>query len=55
MTSELKAIVNQLERNGELNKSDIPILLREIRDLDASEQLAWQQLERLQDKYTEYI
>jgi hypothetical protein len=42
---KLESIIKQLERFERINKEDIPILIKEIRDLQASEKLACPQLE----------
>lgn len=49
MKPELEALLNHMERFNEINKSDIPTLIKLVRDLDASERLAWAQLEYAQE------
>lgn len=49
MNPELEALLKHMERFNEINKSDIPTLIKLVRDLDASERLAWQQLEQAQE------
>jgi hypothetical protein len=48
MSPELEALLKHMERFNELNKSDIPTLIKLVRDLDASERLAWLQLEQME-------
>jgi hypothetical protein len=45
---ELEALLKHMERFNEINKSDIPKLIKLVRDLDASERLAWLQLEQME-------
>ena len=45
MNLELEALLKHMERFNEINKSDIPTLIKLVRDLDASERSAWLQLE----------
>lgn len=49
MNPELEALLKHMERFNEINKSDIPTLIKLVRDLDASERLAWFQLEQAQE------
>jgi hypothetical protein len=41
MNPELDALLKHMEQFNEINKSDISILIKLVRDLDASERLAW--------------
>ena len=45
MNPELEALLKHMERFNEINKSDIPRLIELVRELDASERLAWEQFE----------
>jgi hypothetical protein len=49
MNPELEVLLKHMERFNEINKSDIPTLIKLVRDLDASERLAWFQLEQAQE------
>lgn len=46
MSERLKRLLHDLERFQEINKSDIPELIREIKELEAREKAARYQLER---------
>jgi hypothetical protein len=48
MNRTLDLLLKDMERFGEINKTDIPILIKLVRDLEASERLAWLQLEQLE-------
>ena len=50
MNPELEALLKHMERFNEINKSDIPTLIKLVRDLDASERLAWLQLEQMESE-----
>jgi hypothetical protein len=50
MKPELEALLKHMERFNEINKSDIPTLIKLVRDLDASERLAWLQLEQMESE-----
>jgi hypothetical protein len=45
VNKELKRILDRLERFEDINKEDIPILLKEVNGLYHSSELAWYQLE----------
>jgi len=47
VNKELKRILDRLERFEDINKEDIPILLKEVKDLYHSSELAWYQLEKI--------
>jgi len=55
MNPELDALLKHMERFNEINKSDIPVLIKLVRDLDASERLAWTQLEQLEKQMGAFI
>lgn len=45
MSEELKQLIKHMERFNEINKSDIPKLIEEVKRLEDSQKLAWKQLE----------
>jgi hypothetical protein len=54
MNTTLDALLKHMERFNEINKSDIPILIKLVRDLEASERLAWLQLEQLEKQMGDF-
>lgn len=55
MESKLSQLLTQLKRYGTINNEDIPILIKEIEELQASEQLAWLQLKQAWEKIEEEL
>jgi hypothetical protein len=53
MESKLSQLLTEMKRYGEINNKDIPILVKEIEDLQASEKLAWAQLSYLEKQWNE--
>jgi hypothetical protein len=53
MESKLSQLLTGMKRYGEINNEDIPILVKEIEDLQASEKLAWAQLSYLEKQWNE--
>lgn len=45
---KLSQLLTHMKRYGTINKEDIPELVRAIEELQASENLAWLQLEQLE-------
>lgn len=45
MESKLSQLLTHMKRFGDINKEDIPQLIKAIEELQASEKLAWLQLE----------
>lgn len=45
---KLTQLLTHMKRYGTINNEDIPTLIKEIEELQASEKLAWLQLERLE-------
>ena len=54
MNPELKRLLDSMERFNEVNKSDIPTLVKLVRDLQASADLAWLQLEQNEQAIWDY-
>lgn len=44
MNPQLEELLKHMERFNEINKSDIPTLIKLVRALETSERLAWLQL-----------
>jgi hypothetical protein len=53
MESNLSQLLTEMKRYGKINNEDIPILVKEIEDLQASEKLAWAQLSYLEKQWNE--
>jgi hypothetical protein len=50
VNKELKRILDRLERYEAINKEDIALLIREVNELYHSSQLAWKQLEIIEEQ-----
>lgn len=48
---KLSQLLTQMKRYGTINNEDIPALVKAIEELQASEKLAWLQLEELEKIY----
>lgn len=48
MGSKLSQLIDHMKRFNDINKEDIPQLIKEIEELQASESLAWLQVELLE-------
>jgi len=53
MEPELEELLNSIERFNEINKSDIPKLVRLVHDLSFSEKLAWAMVKQLEEQWNE--
>lgn len=53
MESKLSQLLTHMKRYGTINNEDIPILIKEIEELQANAQLAWIQLEYLEKQWNE--
>lgn len=53
MNPTLKALLDHMERFNDINKSDIPVLIKLVRELEAETRLAWLQLETLESRVDE--
>lgn len=54
MESKLSQLLTHMKRYGTINNEDIPTLIKEIEELQASANLAWLQLEKLEEIIGEY-
>jgi hypothetical protein len=53
MNPVLKSLLDHMERFNDINKSDIPVLIKLVRELEAETRLAWLQLETLESRVDE--
>jgi hypothetical protein len=53
MNPVLKSLLDHMERFNDINKSDIPVLIKLVRELETETRLAWLQLETLESRVDE--
>ena len=50
---KLTQLLTHMKRYGTINNEDVPELVRAIEELQASEKLAWTQVEHLENQWNE--
>jgi len=53
MNPVLKSLLDHMEKFNDINKSDIPVLIKLVRELETETRLAWLQLETLESRVDE--
>ena len=53
MNPVLKSLLDHMAKFNDINKSDIPVLIKLVRELETETRLAWLQLETLESRVDE--